>query len=226
MLCGFLFGFPIGSKLASDLYREGLLSRRRAQLLCACTNNMSPAFVVSYVLNAQLHMPDRTKGTFVLLYGIPLLCCLIGLWMLGDSESREQKKRASRFHMSMQIVDAGILNSFETLIRLCGYIVMFSIMARMVIDWAFPFASAKLVVIGTLEVTNGISYLAASAVTAPVTYVCAIAFLSFGGISGIAQTGSVIAGTDLKLGTYIRDKCLITLLCMAGAILCELCGVG
>lgn len=37
---------------------------------------------------------------------------------------------AQGFKLNMQIVDAGIMKGFETLIKLCGYIVLFSIVSR------------------------------------------------------------------------------------------------
>ena len=33
--------------------------------------------------------------------------------------------------MDMQIIDAGIIHGFETLIKICGYIILFSIFCEM-----------------------------------------------------------------------------------------------
>ena len=54
IFCGFLFGFPIGSKLSADLYEHHRITRKRAQVRACFTNNLSPVFVTSVLVN-QLH---------------------------------------------------------------------------------------------------------------------------------------------------------------------------
>lgn len=221
ILCGFFFGFPIGCKLSSDLLREGLVPKKRAQILCAFTNNMSPLFVSSFVLNAQLGCPDLRLATYLILYGIPFIYGIIRLAFtpVEQTTSDIRKKPASRFQMNMQIIDAGIISSFETLIRLCGYIVMFSIMANIFVQ--FPLGNSWLQVLSTgiLEITNGITVLALSPFSFQAKYILALTFLSIGGISGIAQTGSMIQGTGLSLPKYVRTRILLTVLVTAAAII-------
>ena len=115
IFCGFLFGFPIGSKLSADLYEHHLITRKRAQVLACFTNNLSPVFVTSVLVN-QLNF-SSVIPFFLLLYGIPLCICLV-LLSLGKTEHFVHEKKASRFQLNMQIVDAGIINGFETLIKI------------------------------------------------------------------------------------------------------------
>ena len=156
IFCGFLFGFPIGSKLSADLYEHHRIVKKRAQILACFTNNLSPVFVTSVLVN-QLHF-SSVVPFFLLLYGIPLCICLALLSFIKPERFVHEKK-ASRFQLNMQIVDAGIINGFETLIKICGYIMMFSIFAE--IAQSIPYGSSfpKLVLTGCLEVTNGISAL-------------------------------------------------------------------
>ena len=227
ILFGFLFGFPIGSKLTADLYQQGLLSRKRAQILCSFTNNMSPLFVTNYVLYAQLNRSDLRLWTYLLLYGIPLLW---GIIRLACSESESvipafDKKPASGFHCNIQILDTGIMNSFTTLIRLCGYIVMFSLMARMCLHFipANPWFTSLCT--GILEITNGIATTTGTTLPFAVQYVVVLCMLSFGGISGIAQTMSLTRDTPLSILTYTRDKCIQCILTLVGAAILLLCGI-
>lgn len=237
--CGFLFGFPIGCKLSADMLKEGLIDQKRAQILCAFTNNMSPLFVSSFVLNGQLHHMELQKATFMILYGIPAVFGVLWLYCLdkhsmnnGDDttntsrhsgraamENLYNKKPASRFEVNMQIIDAGIISSFETLIRLCGYIVMFSIMAH--IFTQFPFRNPFLTVFATgfLEITTGTIAVASAPISFAIKYVLEIMFLALGGISGIAQTGSMITDTGLSVVKYVKFKLIITFLVTVSAIL-------
>ena len=127
--CGMFFGFPIGSKLTADIYKSGAISAERARILCAFTNNMSPAFVSSFVCCNILKDSSLVVPMFLALYMPPLL---IGCFLLSRQPLTltVHKKAASRFQIDMQIIDAGIISGFDTLIKLCGYIVVFSIIVQ------------------------------------------------------------------------------------------------
>lgn len=216
ILCGFLFGFPVGSKLTADMYREGWISKKRAGILSCFTNNLSPVFVTTMMQNQLLIKPDLCF--YLLLYGIPFVYGMIGL--LKDSSSmHKQKNTASRFQITMQIVDAGIINGFETLIKICGYIMMFSILTKMlwIIQWRDSFLPVLLT--GCMEVTNGMSSLGKLQASQEGKYLLAILFLSFNGISGLFQTASILSKTDLSVKHYCRQKLLLLFLTMTGACL-------
>jgi sporulation integral membrane protein YlbJ len=218
ILCGFLFGFPIGSKLSADLYQKGLLTRKKAQILCSFTNNMSPMFVISFVMNQQLQSPERGPVTVFLLYAPAFLVGMIRLLASGKRMSVIHKKSASRFQLDMQIIDAGILSGFQTLIKLCGYIMFFSIGVKMLEEITFLPDILKVMCIGLTEVTNGVVALAKLSVSTGIRYILVIFFLSFGGLSGLAQTGSMIQTAGLSLPEYLRDKILLSLLSSTLAI--------
>lgn len=213
ILCGFLFGFPIGSKLTADLYREGRIPRKRAQYLCVFTNNLSPVFVVS-VLHEILHLQVK-PSFYLLLYGIPFLYGLVLLLRIASSEPHKQKNTASRFQITMQIVDAGIINGFETLIKICGYIMMFSIFAE--IAQSIPYGSSfpKLVLTGCLEVTNGISALSQFSCNHFQKYLLTVLFLALNGISGLFQTASLLSVSNLSIKQYLKMKLLLIAAIMA-----------
>jgi hypothetical protein len=214
LLCGFCFGFPIGCKLACDLYKKSELSRRNAEILCCFANNLSPFYVSSAL--AMLGLTNRGI-IFLLLYGIPLLLCIISLFAFGDA-GLKRKKSASGFHLDMQIVDAGIINGFETLIKICGYIMLFSMLSE-ILKAVTPDRTG-LLLIGCTEVTNGISSLQNAGLGSGITCMLALLFLSLNGLSGLAQTASLLRETDLSVLCYIRAKLLSTgIIMVCGAIL-------
>lgn len=222
LICGICFGFPIGSKLSADFYQKKIISQRDAQLLCAVGNNISPAFITSYALDQCLHAPHLSKITFLLLYAPPICIGLCGLLFHAQphkgTPSATYKKTASSFQLNMKIFDAGIISSFETLIRLCGYIVLFSILSSFTSHALGSSHSWSLLLTGMLEVTTGMAALSTSTYDFATRYILAIAFLSFGGISGIAQTNSMIANHGLSIAKYIKLK----LLCMSCSVLAAL----
>ena len=212
IFCGFLFGFPIGSKLSADLYEHHRITRKRAQVLACFTNNLSPVFVTSVLVN-QLHF-SSVIPFFLLLYGIPLCICLV-LLSLGKTEHFVHEKKASRFQLNMQIVDAGIINGFETLIKICGYIMMFSIFTE--IAQSIPYGSSfpKLVLTGCLEVTNGISALSQFSCNHFQKYLLTVLFLALNGISGLFQTASLLSVSNLSIKQYLKMKLLLIAAIMA-----------
>lgn len=222
ILCGFFFGFPIGSKLTADLYRERRLSKARAQWLFVLTNNFSPVFVTTALTGLLGISPGAV--TYALLYGLPFVLCLFALYVLPDNSCADIKKTASRFKLNMQIIDAGILNGFETLIKICGYVILFSLTAELLRMTPFLSPLIKTVLIGCTEVTTGMAELSSVADT-PLSYVLAVWFLSLGGISGFFQTASITAGTDLSMGRYLAVRAILSGAAALGAILYCACGL-
>lgn len=207
ILCGFLFGFPIGSKLTADLYRDGKISKKNASILCCFTNNLSPVFVTSAMaamLNLNIH-----PVLYLVLYGIPFSLGIAALVFAGE-QTPVQKNAAPRFHLNMQIIDAGIINGFETLIKICGYIMMFSILSELIKTLPVHNPLVSLLLVGCTEVTNGISCLAAYSCRDAVKYLLAVLFLSWNGISGLFQTASVLGMTDLSVRQYLKNKLVLS----------------
>ena len=216
LIFGFLFGFPIGSKLAADFYSAGLLKKKRAQILCACSNQFSISYINSFVLAQILHINHPIVWYFAVLYGPSFV---LGMSMLLSDhfhnvplKTNDHKKSASRFQMNMQIIDAGIINGFEALIKLCGYIVMFSILtngARMLLQ---ENSLVSLIFSNLLETTTGIAAMEKFPISYRAKLFVSITALNFGGISCLAQTGSVISKTDLSLAKYALFRIILTVL--------------
>lgn len=214
--CGFLFGFPIGSKLAADSYREGKISKKHAEILSCFTNNLSPVFIVS-VWKKQLMLPGEGIA-FLLLYGIPFVLGMLALYRQKEALP-EQKKSASRFQLNMQIVDAGIMNGFTTLIRICGYVMLFSIISQMFLLLPLGNELTRLLLTGGTEVTNGLQLLAESNLNAGAKRFLATLFLSWNGLSGFFQTASILRQEKLPIMYYLKTKLLYLILAGIGALL-------
>ena len=139
------------------------------------------------------------------IYLPPLFFAAIRLRFLKGTAS-DKKNEASRSQITFKIIDAGIMNGFETLLKLCGYIVIFSILCKplSLLKNSIPFVS--LLFGSILEVTNGISCIAGHGFSKKAMFLLCTTCTSFGGICGIAQTSSMISDTTLSMSAYIRDK--------------------
>lgn len=211
LLSGLLFGFPMGSKNCAAFLMDGKMDKQEAEILFIITNNMSPVFIQNYILSQQLGMSAYFGWSMLILYLPPLL---LGRYYLIKHPTHKniQKKSASRLKINFQIVDAGIMNGFETLTKIGGYIMIFSILASCFLVLPIP-ELLKTICIGAVELTNGIHYLSSTALTPQIKYVLAMIFTAFGGLSGVAQTSAMIKGTGLSMKKYVLWKlvlCIIT----------------
>ena len=236
MCCGFVFGFPIGAKLSADFYSQNLLTEKQATLLAIATNNFSPMYVCGFALPLIFNSTDYNTITYILLYLFPLFlvtCILITCFfripwhtqgnpilrtnltatnMSSTKLVSSEKNPASPFHLNMQVMDAGIMSGFESLIKICGYIVLFAIFTQILTNlWQNP-PTFGVLILGNMEITNGIQFLSQWNISAKMKYILIVQFLSFGGISGIAQTGSILTNSGLSLHKYIIGKVILSLL--------------
>lgn len=207
LFSGFFFGFPMGSKNCSELLKNNQISLAEAEILFIMSNNISPIFISGYIFGQQLNMPQKAAAGLAILYLPPLLLGTLALRrakrksasmvFAADSPKNNsliQKKPASGSQINFKIIDAGIMNGFETLAKLGGYIMLFSIAASFLRQLPFP-GLWQTLGIGITEITNGISELSGLSLPPQKRFLLAIGFTAFGGISGLAQTASMIKGT-------------------------------
>lgn len=209
IIAGFLFGFPIGSKTTADMLREGKLNKKEANILCAMCNNISPAFVSGYILAASLGLYDKTWSTYAVLYLPPLIS---GLFLLKRQKVHDPYTNPpSKSNINFQIIDTGIMNGFETLLKLGGYVMLFSLLTQMCVHIAGDQEFTLLSLTGLTEITNGIHVAARSSLPLKYKYPVMVAMTAFGGLSGLAQTASMIKGTGISMRFYITFRLIQTL---------------
>jgi hypothetical protein len=221
MCCGIIFGFPIGAKLSADFYMHGYISKPQAEILCVCTNQFGPMYVNSFVIPFLFGTNKVDVPLLLLLYLAPTLLCIIRLLWIGKREMTH-KKSASRFQLDMQIIDAGIISGFETLIKICGYIVLFSLVTSFCNNLIENHTLLGTLLLGNLEISNGIALLSNYEISQQHKYIIVTQLLSFGGISGVAQTASFLKLADLSTTQYLLGKIGISVLLSIIACMCYL----
>lgn len=215
LVAGLLFGFPLGSKITADLVRQKEISTEEGNVLICISNSFSPAFISSYFIKCSLKKPELSWVCYLILYLPPLIFGYLKLKKYQKNSFLPIKKSASRSQLDFKIIDTGILNGFETLTKLGGYIMLFSILATFISKLPIKNITLKIICIGMLEATTGIH--AATFLSSFSAKFCLMTiFTAFGGLSGIAQTSSMIKDTDLSIKYYISHKLLFA--CVSTAI--------
>jgi len=222
ILFGFMSGIPMGAKACADLVREGKLSRSQAQFLIGMCNNASPMFIIGYISITQLKLPSIKYALLVIIYASAILAALI--WRLVYNLSHKKQTEAQindrpeaagksvKSKFSFELLDSCIMNGFETITRIGGYVILFSILAQILKELGGKVGIIKAVGMSLLEITTGISQLCSLNIGNNAKIVLVAALASFGGLSGIAQTKSVLQDSRLSISSYIAIKLLNALI--------------
>lgn len=211
-LLGLLCGYPMGAKLTADLYSTNKISRREASYLLTFTNNASPMFLSTYVVLQCLGQQQLLGPSFLILYTADFLCSLIFRFLFMRKEtspgksSFQAKKETSTLHSPGAYIDLSIMNGFETITRLGGYILLFSLIAAAVSHFWPIGIPGKPFLLGMTEISTGLYFLSKTALPASVLYVTAMTCTAFGGLCILAQTKSVLAQSGLSVRTYLAAK--------------------
>lgn len=216
---GFLFGFPMGSRICSDMVLEGKLSREEASIVFIISNNMSPMFICSYIMDQSLHLSKLVLPSLAILYLPPIILGRILLCLQKKPQGQWHKNTTPRFQLNFKIIDAAIMNGFEALAKLGGYIMLFSIIASMINLLPISSQILRSSFIGATEITNGIQTVSQMNLNTGTKYLLCMAFTAFGGCSGIAQTSSMVAESHLPMKHYFLTKLF---LCLCTSILAVL----
>lgn len=234
LVTGLLCGYPMGAKVTADLIRHGKLSLSEGNLLLPICNNVSPMFLLGYVITKTLDCPNHTPALLAIIYGTPLLyaCCTNIIRHtaqkrpLSDSTANDHPTSTCKAHLSFQLIDDSIMNGFETITRLGGYIILFAIISKMATARLHTVTILKSFLIGCIEITNGIHAIGSQPMNLKQQLPAAIAILTFGGLSGMAQTKSMIQNTPLSMRHYIITKCKLTAITTLAAYIYCLSFVG
>ena len=204
LLLGFLGGHPLGAKAAADLYRLGLLTKGEAERLLTFCNNLSPAFLLSVLGLGVFH--SARAGILLLLIHI-LSALLTGLCFRGRAApQRETPPPLSDAPTAFfpAFADA-VGDAAAAMLRVCAFVVFFSVLARPVRAWDSP-AAAPLV--GALELFSLTPMLTPDAHG----FILASACAGWGGASALGQTAATLENTGLSMRPCLLGKLVQALL--------------
>lgn len=202
VLAGFLCGYPIGAKVTADLVKTERISLLEAKYLLSFCNNTSPAFIISYIVIQNLKEETLLFPTLLILYVSSVLCSFLfrRFYHINRNTIISNKIRNPKPCFSFEIFDNCIMNAFENITKVGGYIILFSILFSLgnllPITQLLPF----------LEITNGIPYILSHVSDFEISYILVLFLTSFGGVCAIAQTSAMLTETKLSIVSYTIEK--------------------
>ena len=213
LLLGFLCGYPMGAKLAHDLYINHQISQREGEYLLTFSCNASPAFIFSYLSQNILEGKIPPHSLLLILLSADFVCMLFFRFLVyhGNTVSsvkpEYRKKETYQQDSTGVILDVSIMSGFETITRLGGYILIFSLLFTGFYHY-WPFCSQnKILLTSPIELTTGLHQIAQSAFSWKIKYITSMTLTAFGGFCVMFQTKSVLE-EKLSILPYIFAKCL------------------
>ncbi|HJC46927.1 MAG TPA: nucleoside recognition protein [Candidatus Lachnoclostridium pullistercoris] len=197
LLTGLLCGYPMGAKTCADFLSRGMISRQEASVLLAVSNHPSPMFLMGYVMAGMEAVCP--PALFLAAVYLPVFPAAFLARKLYEKDGTEKKKKEESLSGEPLpgpsedgfSFDRDFMSCLETMIRIGGYILAFSILAAYIRELSPLPPQWNACLLGLTEITTGIHALK-SALSRP-ALAGALAFVSsFGGLSGIFQTKSVL----------------------------------
>lgn len=216
VLMGMLSGMPVGAKSISDMITSNSLTRKEGQYLLGFCNNASPMFVMGYIAITQLQLVNLRLPLLIILYSSAVFSSLLWFRILSPSKELvaaqdfelevENDMESTKFDFAK--LDSAIMDGFDVITKVGGYVILFSIATEIITDINGISKLIKYLLIGILEITTGINKIGQLTLPLNLKIAFITAITAFGGLSGMAQTNSVISNTRLSILTYFKVKVL------------------
>lgn len=204
---GILCGYPMGAKTCSEFLEDNCITQAEASYLLSICNHPSPMFLLGFVAS---RMTGAVPMSWVLLslYLPVLVLAAVSRLFYGIKEPCSSSQDSHRQALSF---DQTMMSSIEVMVKIGGYIMLFSILAYYLQKLPLHQAAMKSLLLGFVEITTGIQSLSLSMTGFPQA-LAMVAIIAFGGCSGIFQTKSVLKNAGLSIRHYIIWKLIHSLL--------------
>lgn len=221
IVASFLCGYPLGAKYSVDLWSLGYIDDNECQRLLNIASNVGPLFLIGSVGSALLN--NATLG-YILLIANYLSVIFIGIITnknrtLRKTLSKSSIKNKKELNFGQSIKDA-IGNGVNTILSICGFIVIFSVIISIIknsdyIIYLFNFVETLFhvdkgtlfsIFLGSIEMTNGCNLISHLNISLPVKLGIISFLCSFSGLSVIAQISSFMKDFNVSYFKYIYLK--------------------
>lgn len=210
VLSGFLCGYPMGAKVTADLLRKNLITHEEGQYLLSFCNNTSPVFIINFIVWKTLKNRALLLPSLIVLMSVPVMLSFLfrKLYLKKGWKSfpdNMQTNRSVSEQPDISFLDSCMMNSFEAIVKVGGYIILFSVLLSLLPDRAINNPVLSLPA-AALEVTNGILIINRNYPSVLISWPLIMGLTSFGGLCSAAQTQCMTEGTGLKIRPYIIQK--------------------
>ncbi|WP_349948204.1 nucleoside recognition protein [Lacrimispora sp. BS-2] len=203
LISGLLCGYPMGARTCSDFMDHKRISEKEGKYLLAICNHPSPMFLLGYAAGG---LPPSVPAWLLLacVY-LPIFPVSIAARSCYGINGPAQSLPITR--ESPKSFDDSLIDSCEVMVKIGGYIMLFSILALYITTIPIDLPQYKALILGFVEITTGIKAVS-QAFSGMSGGLWIGAVTAFGGLSGIFQTKSVIKNAGLSIRHYVAWKVL------------------
>lgn len=197
---GALCGFPLGVKVAADLYRAGAISKEECERLIGFSNNTGPAFLISGI---GIGLRDSFTDGVILYFSMLISAIITGIFF---SRGHSPTRRKTEYKPQKFSLPSSVKSSVKNTLTVSGFVVLFSVILGIVsIFVKNPFLLSALS--SFLEVSNSSRFFAESPFFSRDPSLLLTSFaVSFAGLSVHMQAKSFFIGTDISMKIYYAEK--------------------
>ena len=221
---GFLSGYPVGAVVISRLYERSEISRESAARALAFCNNASPAFLVAVAGGTLLRAP---LAGFLLLLVHWLSAIAAGRILAHGRPTPHMAAVKPQFCQFAAAFTGAVQRASLAMIHVAGFIVLFSVvivLGRPLLTLLPGDGILAALLTGGLEVTNGLTAVAALQIGIRLKFVLFSALLGWSGLCVHLQVLSFTLPLGIPARGYLRGKllqcaCAAALACPASLLL-------
>lgn len=230
-------GYPVGTKLASELRNKNEISRFEAQRLVSFCSTSGPLFIIGSVATGMFL--NETLGYLM------ITCHYLGSLAVGllfrnygndnlqknNSTLKETIKKTIKLRNESKkgffvLFGNAVFNGMNTLIMVCGFVIVFSVVFKILSLFKVIGILSSIIFIplsilginkelctslvsGLFEITIGCREVS-KVVNSDIQLKASICsfLIGFSGLSILAQCSSFLANSDIKINLYILSKFL------------------
>lgn len=217
VISGFLCGFPMGSKSCLELVKHQKIKKEEAAYLVSFCNNASPAFVISFICHGIFSGKNGLLLPVLFsFYSAPLITGILFRFLFRKQTNEPDLSLQSSSPpaaFQFQYLDHAIMNAFQTIVRLGGYITFFAVLSAFLQSAVFLPIPLRLFLTAVIELTTGASLLGKLPVSLKFRVIAVCACVSFGSLSGFAQSYTLLKEGEIPARYYLVGKLLTCFLC-------------
>lgn len=228
-ILGNISGYPIGAKLACNLYENKVCTKIEAERIIAFTNNSGPLFILGTIGVSMFY--NKTIGILLLITHF-LSSITVGIIFRNWKKDKDilnrqylkllkQESNISMYNLG-EILGNSIKNSINLIATIGGFIVLFSVIISIlnqthifdIISNLFnilgiPTQYTNSILSGFLELTNGLKIASSlQSKNLSMNIIISSFILGFGGLSVLLQVYSVISKYGISIKPYFYGKIL------------------
>ncbi|MCI8549303.1 MAG: hypothetical protein HFI68_01710 [Lachnospiraceae bacterium] len=225
LVTGWFCGYPMGAKTVADLWKSGGITEKEGTRLLLLCCMPSPMFLTGFLCFGMLRLSLTKALPFLAALYLPPVLFWLPLRLREGKVARRISAIPTKENKPLQIFlnfETAMMEGFLIVAKIGGYLMLFTMLSYFFRSWIRnPFLSS--LIPGFLEMTSGIAFTVQSCLSSPLTIALCFSFAAFGGLSGVAQTASVLKSTPFSGRRYLFWKLAQAVLTFGLVILLASC---